>query len=183
MVRSARTPKDAGSRAAHWRLPSSGSRSTRTLGTQGRVRGGRRQIATAGARTRERTEGLPPEAEIVGTATAVPAGGRVEKGEETDVGKNVAPGARDVRAVGRTARPEAPEVSERRGRNGRTSEDCREPQPWARPTTGRPRVQVVGSLLGDRLPAELSRLQPVMAMRSPTAKVATLLQDAALPVR
>ena len=127
MVRSARTPNDAGSRTVHWRLPSSGSRSTRTPGTQDRVRGGRRQIATAGARARERTGGPPPEAEIVGTAIAVAAGGRAEKDEETDVGKSVAPGARDVRAVEMTVCPEVPEVSERRGRNDRTSEDCRGP--------------------------------------------------------
>ena len=95
----------------------------------------------------------------------------------------VAPDARDVRAVARTARPEALEVSERRGRNARISKGCLEPQPWARRTTGRPRAQAVGTLLGARLPAELSRLQPVMVMRSPRVKVASLPRDVASPVR
>ena len=110
--------------------------------------------------------------------------------------KSVAMGARDVlavemtvsaevpvEAVEMTASPEVPEASERRGRNGRISEDCREPEPWARLTMGRPRVQAVGSLLGDHLPAELSRQRLVMVMRSLKVKVASRPRDVASPVR
>ena len=105
--------------------------------------------------------------------TAVAAGDRAEKDEETDVVTNVAAAVRDVRAVEMTVCPEVPEVSERRGRNDRTSEDCREPQPWARLTTGRPRVQAAGNLLGDHPPAELSRRRPVTVTPSLKVKVAS----------
>ena len=110
--------------------------------------------------------------------------------------KSVAMGARDVLAVEMTVNPEVPvgavemtaspevqQVSEKRGQNGRTSEDCREPESWARLTMGRPRVQAVGNLLGDHLPAELSRQRPVMVMRSLKVKVASRPRDVASPVR
>ena len=178
---------DVGNRIARWQAPSSGRRSTRTPGTQDRPRDGRRQIAIVGARVHSETGGILRGAkiEIVGIGTAAPAGGRAEKGEETDVETIVAPDARGARAVRRITRPEAPEASERRGRNGndRISKGCLEPQPWARRATGRPRAETVGTLLGARPPAEQSRLQPVMVMRSPRVKVASLPRDVALPVR
>ena len=175
-----------GNRIARWQAPSSGRRSTRTPGTQDRARDGKRQIEIVGARV-HRTGGILRGAkiEIVGIGAAVTAGGRAERGEETDVETIVAPDARGARAVRRITRPGAPEVSERRGRNGndRISKGCLEPQPWAQRTTGRPRVETVGALLGARPPAEQSRLQPVMVMRSPRVKVASLPRDVASPVR
>ena len=74
-------------------------------------------------------------------------------------------------------------ISERRERNERISKGCLEPQPWARLTMGRLRAQAVGTLLGARKPAELSRPLPVTVMRNPKAKVASLLQDVASPAR
>ena len=181
----ARIPKDVGNRTARWQAPSSGSRSTRTPRAQERARDGRRQIVIAEARARGRIGGRLHGARIgiVGTETVVIAGGRAEKDEETDEGTIVVPDARDVGAGRRTARPEATGVSERRGRSERISKGCPEPQPWARLTTERPRVQAVGALLGALLPAEPFRPQPVMVMRSPKAKVARLPRDVASPVR
>ena len=181
----------AGDRTALWQAPSFGNRSTRTRRTRGRIRGGRpltvtvregrRRIVTAvtGGRLRGARIGTAE------TGTVAAAGGRAERGEETDVETIVAPDARGARAVRRITRPEAPEASERRGRNGndRISKGCLEPQPWARRATGRPRVETVGTLLGARPPAEQSRLQPVMVMRSPRVKVASLPRDVASPVR
>ena len=97
----------------------------------------------------------------------------------------VAADARGARAVRRITRPGAPEVSERRGRNGndRISKGCPEPQPWARRVTGRPRVEIVGTLLEARPPAEQSKLQPVMVTRSPRVKVASLPRGVASPAR
>ena len=183
-----------GNRIARWQAPSSGRRSTRTPGTQDRPRDGRRrivivgrQIAIVGARVHSETGGILRGAkiEIVGIGTAAPAGGRAEKGEETDVETTVAPGARGARVARGRMRLEEPEVSVRRGRNGndRISKGCLEPQPWARRATGRPRVEIAGTLLGARPPAEQSRLQPVMVMRSPRVKVTSLPRGVALPVQ
>ena len=58
-----------------------------------------------------------------------------------------------------------------------------EPEPWARLTMERPRAQAVGSLLGDHLPAELSRQRLVMVMRSLKVKVASRPRDITSPVR
>ena len=131
------------------------------------------------------TEGFLHEAESenVEAKIAVIAGGRAERDEETGVEVTAVVDVRDVRAVRRTARPGATGTSERHDRSDRISKGCPEPQPWARQTTEKRRVQAAGILRGARLPAELFRLQPATAMRSPRAKVATLLQDAALPVR
>ena len=137
---------------------------------------------TAGAHTRGQTGGRLPEteenAEIV---TAVPAGGRVEKAEETDAVESGAPDVRGDRVVEMIGRLEPLEVSERRGRNGRTSEGYLGPQPLARLTTERLRAQVAGALPEDRLPAEQYRRQAATVTRSPKVKAVKLLRDVTLP--
>ena len=125
--------------------------------------------------------------EIVETETVAAADGRAERGEETDeeaiegnvidvrVAKEIVTG---TEAVTEIALPEAMETIGRRDQSEETSKDYREPQPWARGTTGRRRVQVAGTLLGVRRPAEPFRPPPGTAMRSPKPKVANRLQDA-----
>ena len=190
-----RIRKDVGDRTALWRAPSSGSRSTRIPKTQEQARDGRRQIAIAEARARgrigERLHGA--RIGIVGTGTAVTAGGRAETGEETDEGTTVVANVRDVGAAKETVRGvgavketvllEAMGISERRDQSEQISKGCLEPQPWARLTMGRLRAQAVGTLLGARKPAEPSRPLPVTVMRNPKVKVASLLQDVASPAR
>ena len=158
-----RIRKDVGNRTALWQAPSSGSRSTRIPRAQERARDGRRQIVIAEARARgrigERLHGA--RIGIVGTETAVTAGGRAETDEETDEGTIVVVDVRDVRAAKGTVPLEAMGISERRERNERISRGCLEPQPWARLTMGRLRAQAVGTLLEARKPAELSKPPPV----------------------
>ena len=194
-MRTVRIRKDVGDRTALWRAPSSGSRSTRIPKTQERARDGRRQTVIAEARAHGRIGGRLRGARIgiVGTGTAVTAGGRAETDEVTDEGTIAVANVRDVRAAKETVRGvgavmetvllEAMEISERRDQSEQISKGCREPQPWARPTTGRRRVQAAGTLLGARKPAELSRPLPEMVMRNPKLKVAGLLQDVASPAR
>ena len=190
-MRTVRIREDVGDRTALWRAPSSGSRSTRIPKTQERARDGRRQIVIAEARARGRIGGRLHGAKIgtVGTGTAVTAGGRAETDEVTDEGTIEVANVRDVRAVKETARgaeavmetalPEATGISGRRDQSEQISKGCREPQPWARPTTGRRRAQAAGTLLGARKPAEPSRPPPEMVMRNPKLKVASQLQDVA----
>ena len=194
-VQTVRIRKDVGDRTALWRAPSSGSRSTRIPKTQEQARDGRRQIAIAEARARgrigERLHGA--RIGIVGTETAVTAGGRAETGEETDEGTTVVANVRDVGAAKETVRGvgavketvllEAMGISERRDQSEQISKGCLEPQPWARLTMGRLRAQAVGTLLEARKPAELSKPLPVTVMRDPKAKVASLFQDVASPAR
>ena len=125
--------------------------------------------------------------EIVETETVAAADGRAERGEETDeeaiegnvidvrVAKEIVTG---TEAVTESTLPEAMEATVRRDLREKISKDYREPQPWARGTTGRRRVQVAGTLLGVRRPAEPFKPLPGMAMRSPKLKVANRLQDA-----
>ena len=126
--------------------------------------------------------------EIVETETAAAADGRAERGEETDeeaiegnvidvgVAKEIVTG---TEAVTEIALPEAMEATVRRDQREKISKDYREPQPWARGTTGRRRVQAAGTLLGARKPAEPSRPPPETVMRNPKLKVASILQDVA----
>ena len=188
-----RTRTGAGGRTALWQAPSFGNRSTRTRRTRGRiregrpltvtVREGRRRIVTAVTGGRLRGAKI----EIVETETVAAADGRAERGEETDeeaiegnvidvrVAKEIVTG---TEAVTEIALPEAMEATVRRDQREKISKDYREPQPWARGTTGRRRVQAAGMLLGVRRPAEPFRPPPGMAMRSPKPKVANKLQDA-----
>ena len=184
-AQSVRTQKDAGNRTARWQAPSSGSRSTRTPRAQDRARDGRRQIEIAGVRIHGMTEGVLHEAEsesVEGNIAAI-VGGRAERDEEIGVEVTAAVDGRDVRVARATARPGATGTSERHDRSDRISKGCPEPEPWARRITVKRRVQAAGMPRGVRLPAELSKLRRVMAMQSPRVRVATLLQDATLPVR
>ena len=132
--------------------------------------------------------------EIVGTETVAIAEGRAEEGEVTDEGMIEAVNVIDVRAVKETARgAEAAmrtvllgvkEIIGRRDQSEEISKDFREPQPWARSTTGKRRAQqAAGTLLGVRRQAELFRPLPEMGMRNPMLKVAIRLQDAVLIAR
>ena len=185
-----RIRKDVGDRTALWRAPSSGSRSTRIPKTQERARDGRRQTVIAEARAHGRIGGRLRGARIgiVGTETVVTADGRAETDEVTDEGTIEVANVRDVRAVKETARgaeavmetalPEVTEISGRRDQSEEISKDCREPQPWARSTTGRRRAQqAAGTLLGVLRPVEPSKLLPETVMRSPKLKVANRRQD------
>ena len=194
-MRTVRIRKDVGDRTALWRAPSSGSRSTRIPKIQERARDGRRQIVIAEARAHGRIGGRLRGARIgiVGTETVATADGRAEMGEVTDEGTIEVANVIDVRAVKETARgaeaameialPEATGISGRRDQSEQISKGCREPQPWARPTTGRRRVQAAGTLLGARKPAEPFRPLPETVMRNPKLKVASRLQDVALIAR
>ena len=198
-VRTVRIRKGVGDRTVLWQAPSFGSKSTRTRRTRERTRGGRRLTVTArGGRRRTVTAvigGRLRGARIgtVETETVATADGRAEKGEVIDEGAIEGANVIDVRAVKETARgaeaametalPEVMEISGRRDQSEEISKDCREPQPWARPTMGRRRVQAAGTLLGARKPAEPSRPLPVTVMRNLKAKVASLLQDVASPAR
>ena len=125
--------------------------------------------------------------ETAETGTVAAADGRAERGEETDeeaiegnvidvrVAKEIVTG---TEAVTESTLPEAMEATVRRDQCEKISKDYREPQPWARGTTGRRRVQVAGMLLEVRRPAELFKPLPGTAMRSPKPKVANRLQDA-----
>ena len=178
-----RIPKDVENRTALWRVPSSGSRSTRIPRAQEQASGGRRRSVIARARVRGQTGGRHRRARI-GIAeieTAAAAGGRAKKGEETGEGTIVVVGARDVRAAKETVPLEATGISGRHERNERISKGCREPQPWARPTMERLRAQVAGTLPEDRLPAEQYRRRAVTVTRSPKVKVVKLLRDVTLP--
>ena len=180
-----RIPKDVGNRTALWRVPSSGSRSTRIPRAQEQASGGRRRSVIAGARVRGQIGGRLRRARI-GIAeieTAAAAGGRAKKGEETGEGTIVVVGARDVRAVRETVPLEAMGISGRHERNERISKGCREPQPWARPTMERLRAPAAGTLLEARRPAELSKPLPVTVMLDPKARVASQLQDVTPPAR
>ena len=191
--RPVRTLTGAGGRTAPWRAPSFGNRSTRTRRTRARIRGGR-PLTVTGREGRRRiviavTGGRLRGAkiEIVETETVAAADGRAEKGEETDeeaiegnvidvrVAKEIVTG---TEAVTEIALPEAMEATVRRDQREKISKDYREPQPWARGTTGRRRAQAAGMLLEVRRPAEPFRPPPGMAMRSPKPKVANKLQDA-----
>ena len=183
----------AGGRTALWQAPSFGNRSTRTRRTRARIRGGRpltvtgregrRRIVTAV--TGGRLRGARIETAETGIVAA--ADGRAERGEATDE-ETIEGNVIDVRAVKEIvtgteavteiALPEAMETTGRRDQSEEISKDYREPQPWARPTTGRRQVQVAGTLLGVRRPAEPFKPLPGMAMRSPKLKVANRLQDA-----
>ena len=187
--------QDAGDRTALWRAPSSGSRSTRIPKIQERARDGRRQTAIAEARVHGRIGGRLRGARIgiVGTETVVTADGRAETDEVTDEGTIEVANVRDVRAVKETARgaeavmetalPEATGISGRRDQSEQISKGCREPQPWARPTTERRRAQAAGTPLGARKPAEPFRPLPETVTRNPKLKVASRLQDVALIAR
>ena len=131
------------------------------------------------------TEGFLREAESenVEAKIAATAGGRAEKDEETGVKVTATVDGKDVGAVKATGRPGATGTSVRRARSDRTSKGCPEPEPWARRITVKRRVQAAGMPREARLPAELFRLRPATAMRSPRVRVAKLLQDATLPVR
>ena len=74
------------------------------------------------------------------------------------------------------------EVSEKRGRNGRMSEGYLEPQPSARLTTERLRVQAAGTLPEAQALTELCKQQVVTGTLSPTAKEGSLPRGAAIPV-
>ena len=190
-VRTVRIRKCAEGRTVLWQAPSFGSRSTRTLKIRERARGGRHQTVTAGARVHGRIGGHLRGARIgiVETETVATADGRAEKDEATDEGTIEVANVIDVRAVKETARgaeavmetalPEVTGVSGRRDQSEQISKGCREPQPWARPTMGRRRVQAAGTLLGARKPAEPSRPPPETVMRNPKLKVASRLQDVA----
>ena len=194
-VRTVRIREDVGDRTALWRAPSSGSRSTRIPKTQERARDGRRQIVIAEARAHGRIGGRLRGARIgiVGTETVVTADGRAEMDEVTDEGTIEVANVIDVRAVKETARgaeavmetalPEVTGVSGRRDQSEEISKDFREPQPWARPTTGKHQVQAAGTLLGVRRPAEPFKPPPGTVMRNPKLKVAIRLQDAVLTTR
>ena len=194
-MRTVRIREDVGDRTALWRAPSSGSRSTRIPKTQERARDGRRQTAIAEARVHGRIGGRLRGARIgiVGTETVVTADGRAETDEVTDEGTIGVANVRDVRAAKETARGAgavmetvlfgAMEISGRRDQSEQISKGCREPQPWARPTTGRRQVQVAGTLLGVRRPAEPFKPPPGTVMRDPKLKVAIRLQDVVLIAR
>ena len=189
-VRTVRIRKGVGDRTVLWQAPSSGSRSTRILKIRERARGGRRRTVTAGARVHGRIGGHLRGARIgiVETETVAIADGRAEKDEATDEETIEVANVIDVRAVKETARgaeavmetalPEVMEISGRRDQSEEISKDCREPQPWARPTTGKHQVQAAGTLLGVLRPVEPSKLLPETVMRSPKLKVAIRLQDA-----
>ena len=194
-VRTARIQIDVGDRIVLWQAPSFGSKSTRTRRTRERTRGGRRLTVTArGGRRRTVTaviRGRLRGARIgtVGTETVATADGRAEKGEVTGEGTIEVVNVIDARAVKETARgaeavmetalPEVMEISGRRDQSEEISKDCREPQPWARSTTGKRRAQqAAGTLLGVLRPAEPFRPPPEMVMRNPRLKVAIRLQDA-----
>ena len=146
-------------------------------------REGRRRIVTAATGGRLRGAKI----ETAEAETVAAADGRAERGEETDE-EAIEGNVIDVRAakeivtgteaVTEIALPEAMEATVRRDQREKISKDYREPQPWARGTTGRRRVQAAGMLLGVRRPAEPFRPPPGMAMRSPKPKVANKLQDA-----
>ena len=148
-------------------------------------REGRRRIVTAVTGGRLRGAKI----EIVETETVAAADGRAERGEETDE-EAIEGNVIDVRAakeivtgteaVTEIALPEAMETIGRRDQSEEISKDYREPQPWARPTTGKHQVQVAGTLLGVRRPAEPFKPPPEMVMRNPKLKVAIRLQDAVL---
>ena len=113
--------------------------------------------------------------------------------EETDEGTIEVASVRDVRAVKETARgaeavmetalPEVTGISGRRDQSEQISKGCREPQPWARPTTGRRRAQAAGTPLEARKPVEPFRLLPETVTRNLKLKVASRLQDVALIAR
>ena len=98
LAQNVRILKDVGNRTALWRVPSSGSRSTRIPRAQEQASGGRRRSVIAGARARGQIGGRLRRARIgiAGIETAAAAGGRVKKGEETDGGTIVVVDARDV---------------------------------------------------------------------------------------
>ena len=189
----ARIQINVGDRIVLWQAPSFGSKSTRTRRTRERTRGGRRLTVTArGGRRRTVTAviGGRLRGARIGTAETgivAAADGRAERGEETDE-EAIEGNVIDVRAVKEIvtgteavteiALPEAMETIGRRDQSEETSKDYREPQPWARPITGKRQVQVAGTLLGVRRPAEPFKPLPGMAMRSPKLKVANRLQDA-----
>ena len=131
------------------------------------------------------TEGVlrGAESENVEAKIAATAGDRAERDEAIGVKVTAAVDGRDVRAVKATARPGATGTSVRHARSDRISKGCPEPEPWARRTTVKRRVQAAGMPREVRLPAGLSKLRPATAMRSPRVRVAKLLQDATLPVR
>ena len=177
-------------------MPSFGSRSTRTPGILGRIRGGRHQSETVGARTLGRIRGRPRGVktetgtvateteiavgiEIVETGTAAAAGGRAETGEETGEGTIVTVDVRGGGAVKEIVNIEVTGTSivTVDERNEQISKGCPEPQPWARQKTEKLRVQPAGTFLGARKPVELSKLLPEMVMRSPKPKVANRRQD------
>ena len=152
------------------------------------VREGRRRIVTAVTGGRLRGARI----ETAETETVAAADGRAERGEETDeeaiegnvidvrVAKEIVTG---TEAVTEIALPEAMEATVRRDQRETISKDYREPQPWARGTTGRRRAQAAGTLLGVRKPAEPFRPLPETVMRNPKLKVAIRLQDVALIAR
>ena len=197
--RTARIQINVGDRIVLWQAPSFGSKSTRTRRTRERTRGGRRLTVTArGGRRRTVTAvigGRLRGARIgtVGTETVATADGRAEKGEVTDEGTIEVANVIDVRAVKETARgaeavmetalPEVTGVSGRRDQSEEISKDFREPQPWARPTTGKHQAQAAGTLLGVRRPAGPFKPPPGTVMRNPKLKVAIRLQDAVLTTR
>ena len=74
------------------------------------------------------------------------------------------------------------EVSEKRGRNGRTSEGYPKPQPSARLTTERLRVQAAGTLPEARALTESCKLQVATGTVGPTMKEDSPPRDAATPV-
>ena len=187
-----------GDRTAPWQAPSSGSRSTRTPGVLGQIRGDRRRSETVEARILGRTRGrlrgagietvgteteIAVGIEIVETGTAAAAGGRAETDEETGEGTIVTVDVRGGGAVKEIVSIEPTGTSERRERNEQISKGCREPQPWARQTMGRLRVQAAGTLLEARKPVELSKPLPETVMRNPKAKGISLLQGVASPAR
>ena len=193
-ARTARIQIGVGDRIVLWQAPSFGSRSTRTRRTRERTRGGRRLTVTArGGRRRIATAVIRgrlrgARIETVGTETVATVDGRaegevidevmIEAANEIDVGvvKEIAIGAEAVTEIGL---PEVMETSGRRDQSEETSKDFREPQPWARSTTGRRRArQAAGTLLGVRRQAEPSRPRPETVMLNPKLKVAVKLQDA-----
>ena len=198
----ARIQINVGDRIVLWQAPSFGSKSTRTRRTRERTRGGRRLTVTArGGRRRTVTaviRGRLRGARIgtVGTEIVATADGRAEKDEVTGEGTTEVVNVIDVRAVKETARgaeavmetvlPEVTEISisGRRDQSEEISKDCREPQPWARSTTGRRRAQqAAGNLLGVLRPAELFRPPPEMVMLDPLLKVVIRFQDATSSTR
>ena len=201
----ARIQINVGDRIVLWQAPSFGSKSTRTRRTRERTRGGRRLTVTArGGRRRTVTaviRGRLRGARIgtVGTETVATADGRAEKDEVTGEGTTEVVNVIDVRAVKETARgaeavmetvlPEVTEISISGKRDQseeieEISKDCREPQPWARSTTGKRRAQqAAGSLLGVLRPAEPFRPPPEMVMLNPLLKVAIRFQDATSSTR
>ena len=178
--------KDAGSRIALWQAHSFGSRSTRIPRVLGRIRGGRHRNATAGARAHGQTrEGLPGAGNAVGNVdrTAAIVDGRAERVAETAAGAIAEADVRGHGVVKKAVRREATGNSATHARNGATSKDCLEPQPWARRTMGKRQVPIAGMLPEDRSRAELFRRLREMVMRSPRAKEISLHPGVTSPLR